>query len=253
MLTMAAYCYLSDITEPEKRTKRTAIIGGVGFMGYNIGTAVAGPIKVKLGYQYNFSLGLLFSLLSVAWCVFFVKESEEKRDLRLAKELGQDEECNDGKRISEFKRQSSIKAEKEKQLAEEEAKGGVKSSCYGLFRISSLTEGFRTVLKKREGNERMFVILTITAIVLDSFADQGKWAVAQLYFARVLGWNEIQFGIFSLECGLIGAVGNFLIVPILTRRIKLHDATISIIDCITFMIGYNTHKHKVFINYVMIR
>ena len=52
---------------------------------------LGGPVQHNLGYGYNFAFGMACSLLAIAWCVFFVKDSKELRDARLREELGLDD------------------------------------------------------------------------------------------------------------------------------------------------------------------
>ena len=132
---------------------------------------------------------------------------------------------------------SSIKAKEEMALAKQESSTGI-CNCYGLFRISSITEGFRTVFKKREGNRRMYVVITITAITIDVFAGRGRWQSLFLYFRKVLNWSITQHSTFMSTLGLTGAISNYIFIPFLSRKVLLHDATISIIDTATSVIRY---------------
>ena len=85
---IAAYSYLSDVSEPEMRTKRIAFCDGMFLLGFYIGNMLGGPVQHNLGYGYNFGFGMVCSLLAIAWCVFYVKDAKELRDSRLKKELG---------------------------------------------------------------------------------------------------------------------------------------------------------------------
>ena len=68
------------------RTKRFAFLDGVFPIGLNIGTFLGGIIKYKLGFYYNFGLGMLCATLAVLYCIFFVKDSRVIRDERIKKE-----------------------------------------------------------------------------------------------------------------------------------------------------------------------
>ena len=250
---IAAYSYLSDITEPEMRTKRIAFCDGMFLMGFYIGNMLGGPVKKYLGYGYNFSFGMLCSILAVAWCILFVKDSKAQRDAKLAKELGLHDVDIHKSTITKLRRMSSVKAKKEMALAKQESSDGMCSNCYGLFRISSITEGFSTVFKRREGNRRMYVIITIIAITVDVFAARGRWQSLFLYFRKVLNWSITQYSTYMSTLGLTGAIGSYILVPFLSRKVLLHDATISIIDTATSVIRYEKYGgHRLcndFLNY----
>ena len=211
-------------------------------LGFYIGNMLGGPVKQYLGYGYNFSFGMLCSILAVAWCVIFVKESKEQRETRLTKELGLNENDESNKKMSEVRRISSVKARKELQRAQKESKEGFRNNFYGLFLVSNITAPFITVFKKREGNQRMYIILTVVAITLDSFAARGKWSTLFLYLRKVLSWNITQYSSFMSSLGLLGAISNYILVPIFSRKLLFHDSTISIIDTATAIIKYE-HKH----------
>ena len=66
---------MADITTPEDRTVRLAIMDGLIHIGFYAGNALAGPIKVHLGLKYNFVFGVLFTVIAAAYTIIFVKES----------------------------------------------------------------------------------------------------------------------------------------------------------------------------------
>ena len=72
------------------RTKRIAFLDGVFPLGYYFGNALSGIIKIRLGFTYNFGLGMLCATLAVLYCIFFVKDSHIKRDERLEKQLAEE-------------------------------------------------------------------------------------------------------------------------------------------------------------------
>ena len=87
---MACNAYMADITEPRHRTKRVAFMTGCFWIGYNSGKALSGVIKEELGFMYNFSLGMLVSVLTSVYAMVFLKDSTLIRDKRLRKEAVED-------------------------------------------------------------------------------------------------------------------------------------------------------------------
>ena len=86
MFYMASYAYISDVSDPKMRTKRFAFLDGVFPIGFNLGTFFGGIIKKKLGFYYNFGLGMLCATLAMLYCIFFVKDSRIVRDERTRNE-----------------------------------------------------------------------------------------------------------------------------------------------------------------------
>ena len=66
---------MADITTPEDRTVRLALMDGLLHIGFFTGNALAGPIKKHLGLKYNFAFGLLFTVIAAAYTILFIKES----------------------------------------------------------------------------------------------------------------------------------------------------------------------------------
>ena len=207
-------------------------------MGFYIGNMLGGPVKEHLGFGVNYSLGMVCFLLAVFWCIFFVKDSKESRDARLRKELHLSEPGGSHSSMPVVRRQSTEKAIKGLKQASMESKGGVPNKCYELFKLESITEGFVTVLKKRDGSKRVCILLTLVAMTLDSFAARGKWQSLFLYFRKVLNWSVTQYSSYMSSLGLIGAISNYVLVPFMSRKLLFHDSTIAIIDTTSSIIRY---------------
>ena len=77
VLFMAANCYLADISDVENRTRRLSYFYGVYPVGANIGKALSGVVKTRLGLMYNFAVGLLLTAAAVLYLGLFVTDSTE--------------------------------------------------------------------------------------------------------------------------------------------------------------------------------
>ena len=104
-----------------------------------------------------------------------------------------------------------------------------KNAWYDLFRIQNLLEGFAAVVKKRKYHKRAFIILLIIAFELEIFAMKGKCSCMFLYFRRTLEWSIMEFSMYTSFLGALGMVAQYLLVPLLTTRLKLHDSTIALL------------------------
>ena len=85
---LGTYSMMADLTKKESEksaTVRLAIMDGLIHIGFYVGNAMASPIRNNLGIKYNFSMGLLFAVISAAYTMIFIKES-------LVKESNKDKE-----------------------------------------------------------------------------------------------------------------------------------------------------------------
>ena len=70
---LACYSYISDISQPNQRTKRLAYLDGMFPAGFFIGMGMSGFIKSRLGYYGNFGLGIAMICLCLTYTIFFLK------------------------------------------------------------------------------------------------------------------------------------------------------------------------------------
>lgn len=83
---MACNAYMADVTDPSDRTRRVAFMTGLLYPGFNLGKALSLPIKENLGFMYNFGFGMLVTVLTALYVIFFVPDSIHIREKRLKKQ-----------------------------------------------------------------------------------------------------------------------------------------------------------------------
>lgn len=200
---MAVNAYMADVTDHKHRTKRVAFMAGLWPVGFNIGKALSGVIQSRLGFLYNFGIGMLLSLVAMVYVVIFVPESTKLRDKRMG-----------------------VEREKKKESVMESWTKKFKD----LFDFSNLKEGFRAVFRKRAHNLRPYLILLIVCFEMEQFINVGEWGSSYLYLRRVLGFTMSDFARYLTVIGSIGIVAQYITIPILSECFHFHDATIIIMD-----------------------
>ena len=54
-----------------------------------------------------------------------------------------------------------------------------------------------------------------------------------MFFRRHLKFTVVQYSRYTTILGVFGLAGQYIMVPILSKKFKLHDSTISLIDAFT--------------------
>ena len=64
---------------------------------------------------------------------------------------------------------------------------------------------------------------------MEMFALHGKWDCMYLYFKRALDWTMAEYGQYVSILGFLGLVAQYILVPLLSVSLKLHDSTIALL------------------------
>lgn len=211
---MSVNAYMADVTDPKVRTKRMAFMTGLWPVGFNVGKAVSGIIKTKLGFLYNFSIGLLLCLTAMVYMLIFVRDSFKARDARLARENGEDVEAKPVKKRDDLATQVRT-----------------------LFDIRNLKRGFAALGRKRPHGLRTYLILIAVVFELCFLINIGDWSHRYLYLRRKLGFDINDYTRLSVIVGCIGIVTQYVMIPFLSHKVGLRDITITIIDMLTSLVN----------------
>ena len=92
--------------------------------------------------------------------------------------------------------------------------------------IFEMKEGLRTVLKKRNYNDRLCVILLISAFLLEMFTD-NQWVNIFMYYRLKLKFRMEDFTTLMSLAGFVGLTGQYIFVPLFLKVLKFHDSSIS--------------------------
>ena len=94
--------------------------------------------------------------------------------------------------------------------------------------IFDMKEGLRTVLKKRNYNDRLCVILLISAFLLEMFTD-NQWVNIFMYYRLKLKFRMEDFTTLMSLAGFVGLTGQYIFVPLFLKVLKFHDSFISML------------------------
>eukprot|EP00096_Caligus_rogercresseyi_P009399 TRINITY_DN3188_c0_g1_i2.p1 TRINITY_DN3188_c0_g1~~TRINITY_DN3188_c0_g1_i2.p1 ORF type:complete len:479 (-),score=76.45 TRINITY_DN3188_c0_g1_i2:14-1450(-) len=190
----ACHSYITDITDEKSRTRRMAYLDGIFPIGFLLGLGLSGILKKKYGFVYCFSAAIVSSACSILYVIFVIKEKKKK-------------DTGDGETASE----------------EPPPK---KESIFKMFQFKNVKTGLRATFRKRENGLRKYLLLLILAFLLELFLYGGRGSVFFLYFRKKFKWTEIDFSKFMIIFGIQGLLAQFFVIPFLTKRLQMRDATI---------------------------
>jgi len=193
------YSYLVDVTTVAERTLRIAVVDGFDFGALAVGNALSGPIFTSLGSEAAFAISSASNLISLTWIIFFLKESVTKT----------------------------------KNPAKNGTSNVLKTSLLYTF------EGFRTILKPREGYRRLFVLLGVfnyTCYLSGFVGTEGSQRL--LFLKKKYNWSEENMASFLFVNKCEFWFGLWVLLPIIKKVIKLSDIPIAILALASTALGY---------------
>ena len=197
---MMEYSYIADITNPEERTVRLAIVEGFDFASASLGNAISGPLFVRTGYLGVFGLSALLCGLGVLYITLALKESISKPTI----------EAHEPEGSTNF----------------------IKSS------VQFTLESIKTVTKPREGYRRLFVFLSVFVYSCYLFSILGIEGPHRIYFAEnKYKWKEGELAVYHTHYKLAGWLGLWVVVPALKKLFGLSDCIFACLASFTVAIG----------------
>ena len=198
----------------------------------SIGTKISAPLFLAIGYTGVFGVSASVCVLGLLYLLFIVKESlhqgEEhdpaSSDTPLTTTDQQDYGSNHS---SDPNTNTTVTGAKT---------NFVKSSF--LFCL----ESFRTVLKARDGYRRHIVLLGVFNFMCYIFTYNGTEGTHRYTFAKAKyeGWSEQEMSSYLFNYRIAYLVSLWVVIPILTKGLRIQDNIIGIIACLLSATGKTT-------------
>lgn len=181
------------------RTFRLSVVEGTDFATSSIGGALSGPLFNMIGAFWVFFIGGFVVFWGLPYIVFVLKESVTTPE--------REEKTNESESL-------------------------IKEAF--LYVI----EGLRAIVKPRVGRRRLFILLVVCIYALTMFSRIGNEGPHRIYFAqKKYGWSENELTLFFTLDRLASWFGLWVVVPIMTKALMLHDCTIGIISALITAVG----------------
>ena len=99
------------------------------------------------------------------------------------------------------------------------------------FSIFNVIEVFKVCFKKRDNHGRSVILLLITAMLFNLSTLSGSGLV-YLFTRLKFDWSEQEFTIWTSLTTVASSLVTFGIIPIVSYKMKLHDALIGTIGSV---------------------
>ena len=228
---LAIYSYITDITLQSQRTFRLAVVDGLDYVSTSIGTLTAAPLFLAYGYYSVFGASALCCILALLYLGIFVKESlgmkveSEKAEVEGALEDFPLQESSEGGRGYGSTVSTTV--------SETQEENWFWSSIKFVF------DSFKTIFKSRRGPRRAILFLGILNFACYIFTYNGTEGTHRYAFAqRKYGWTEQEMSTYLFDYRVAYLVATWLVVPLLSRVLKLPDPYLAIISAAVSAVGF---------------
>ena len=197
------------------------------YVSTSIGTKISAPLFLAIGYSGVFGVSASVCVLGLLYLVIIVKES-------LHLHQGDSAPASPGTPLTTTDQQDYGSNDHITNTTVTGAKTNfVKTSL--LFCL----ESFRTVFKARDGYRRHIVLLGVFNFMCYIFTYNGTEGTHRYTFAKAKyeGWSEQEMSSYLFNYRIAYLVSLWVVIPILTKGLKIQDNLIGIIACLLSATG----------------
>ncbi|KAL0820485.1 hypothetical protein ABMA28_006350 [Loxostege sticticalis] len=188
---MGMYSFMADRTTVENRTFRLGVVTIFVSFGNPAGTALSGVLLRGLGFYGVFTLLLCLHICSFVYGVLRLEDITTD-DINLV--------------VDETNRNKCVK---------------LFSDVFGLVGNTVLV-----ALRPRAMNGRMQIVLVIALYLIMVGPLYGDSQVSYLYARHKFQLNEVEFSIYGTANILLGLVGTFFCISVLSKQLQMQDSAI---------------------------
>ncbi|KAL8610821.1 hypothetical protein ACOMHN_056676 [Nucella lapillus] len=222
LILMALNSYVLDTCDNEDRTKRLGRLLGSTFLGIFLGSFLSSILQEMYGLSVTLVVVSVCHALCMLVTLFGVTEQVCSEVLttvpgykQLSSDLSDDIDSKDG---------------------EEEGRGGDRGGGgrmpeeAALLSWEGLKRSLIVVVRKRDGQRRAIIVLTLISIAFNHILKIGDQDVTVLFVQRPpLSWHASFYGnLLAVDYGVMGFALIF-ILPILTNVLSISDTSIVLI------------------------
>ncbi|ODN01610.1 Proton-coupled folate transporter [Orchesella cincta] len=194
-----AFSYISDHTLVEKRTVRTGITHSLLFLGITIGLAAGGILsRSGMGFMKIYGIAIALETFAFVYLLISVKNTPLPG-------------VTHGKSAFDM--------------------------FMELFDFQHIRDAATCIMKKREGNTRMKLGLLLLSHACVFMPMTGEMGVLYLFCRYQFNWDAATFGSYLSYKTIVGFIGNFVSMGLLSGKLKLTDPQNGIIGCLSNLVA----------------
>ncbi|KAF5269815.1 hypothetical protein FQR65_LT05861 [Abscondita terminalis] len=196
---MAVYSYIGTISNVETRTVRVGAISTFSYVTYTVGIALSGVVFLAVGFYGVFSISFAMEVLGIIYAYIRIKDI-----------VNINSDTNQVEKVNFFK---------------------------DFFRLSHISDTFKVAFKKGKRNRKMRICVIMFLVMVTCGPLYGEYAVMYLFTRYKFHWNEFEFSVFCTFNAIIITFATILSLSILSNRLKLDDALIGVISCLSKIVS----------------
>ncbi|XP_022164162.1 uncharacterized protein LOC111029461 [Myzus persicae] len=199
VLYLAAFSYMGDISSMKNRTLRVGLMNLFFGVAWPVGAALSGVLYQKLGFFGVYYISTALYVIAFIYGSVNIKEHPGSLELK-----------NPTQRSKSFM-----------------------YLVVDFFNLKHIKEAFHATFKKGPRRRWTKIIMLMFTIVVIQGPSHGESGIAYFYTRVRFNWNELDYSLFSTFLFMTNIVGVGFSIGVLSHLLKLDDALIGVIACIS--------------------
>ncbi|XP_053602979.1 proton-coupled folate transporter-like isoform X2 [Plodia interpunctella] len=197
MVYLGVFSYISDITTEESRTFRVGLANLCMTAGVPLGTALSGILLKLWGYYGIFFLSSVIYIANIIYAL---------------------------KRLKSNSKPSTTDTEKKNPPTFKDLTSMVKETIAVAF-------------KKREGNFRKKIIVTLAIVTIIYGPNHGERIITYMYVRYRLRWDALKYSMYSTYSIIMHSIGALFSISVFSKRLGYHDSNLCLISVVSKLVG----------------
>ncbi|XP_047986349.1 proton-coupled folate transporter-like isoform X2 [Leguminivora glycinivorella] len=197
MMFLGVFSYISDITTAESRTFRVGLVNLCMTCGILVGTSLSGFLLKFGGYYGVFIITGILNLAIATYGCIYLKKNTKP-----------DHD------VDEKKDPMTVK-----------------------YLITVQKETASVVTRKREGNIRLKIILTLIVVAMAYGPNHGESKVLYLFLRYRLNWDAVKYSLYSTCNIMTHSLGALFSISVFSKQWGWDDSVLCLISIVSKMVG----------------